>query len=146
MQIHHTEPGDRFEARSKGAAVRDARTRKVGRCGAAVTEHRTRSWHSETGLRALRHRKPAAVTQAGYAYCQIRDTHLSVKSGLGTDLRSPETLNCSTRCVQSPRIGAAPPPNTTFTLLDLHHTGLAAVKDTGQSAVRTQEFHLPIEG
>ena len=68
--------------------VTESATLKPASCGAQVTEQAAKAWHSGTGLRAARHRKPAAVTQAGYAYCQLRITELSVQSRRGHGPRS----------------------------------------------------------
>src|ERR1700726_4776273 len=52
---------------------------EVEGCGAGVTEREPEAWHSGPAFGPLRPRKPAAVTHAGYAYCQLRDTELSVQ-------------------------------------------------------------------
>src|SRR6516164_1996162 len=57
-----------------GNIVTESAALKPAGCGAQVTEQAAKAWHSGTGLRAVRHRKPAAVTQAGYTYCQLRKT------------------------------------------------------------------------
>ena len=61
---------------------------KTARCCAQVTEHRAQAWHSGPACGPCGHRKPAAVTQAGYAYCQLRITELSVQSRRGHGPRS----------------------------------------------------------
>ncbi len=52
-------------------------------CCAPVTEDQAQAWHSGPACGPWGHRKPAAVTQAGYAYCQLRDTKLSVQTRRG---------------------------------------------------------------
>ena len=52
-------------------------------CCSAATEYDRRPWHSVPACGLWGHRTPAAVTQAGYAYCQLRDTQLSVQSRRG---------------------------------------------------------------
>ncbi len=61
---------------------------KTARCCAQVTEHPAQPWHSGPACGPCEHRKPAAVTQAGYAYCQLRITQLSVQSRRGHGPRS----------------------------------------------------------
>jgi hypothetical protein len=38
------------------------------------------------------------VTQAGYAYCQLRDTQLSVQTDVGTDLGATEPIELDGLC------------------------------------------------
>ena len=63
---------------------RDALTRC---CCAGATEDSPQDWHSGPACGPRGRRKPAAVTQAGYAYWQLRDTRTASKTpGTGTDL------------------------------------------------------------
>ncbi len=59
------------------------RGRKSARCCIAATEYRARPWHSRPACGLWGRRTPAAVTQAGYAYCQLRNTRLSVQNRHG---------------------------------------------------------------
>jgi hypothetical protein len=71
-----------------GAARQRPRAHESAGCCAGVTERKAQPWHSGPACGALRHRKPAAVTHAGYAYCQLRDTELSVQFRHGHGPRS----------------------------------------------------------
>jgi len=95
----------------RGEIVTEIAALKPARCGAQVTEQAAKAWHSRTGLRAVRHRKPAAVTQAGYTYCQLRNTRtvstipawartserrsLTISAGVSLRARYAEMLNPS---------------------------------------------------
>ena len=61
-------------ASSSGDAVGTRRARKTAGCCPAATEYDRHHWHSGPACGPRGHRTPAAVTQAGYAYCQLRDT------------------------------------------------------------------------
>src|SRR5215510_40399 len=64
----------------RAVALRLQKTRNAARCCPAATEYDGRPWHSGPACGPWGHRTPAAVTQAGYAYCQLRDTQLSVQT------------------------------------------------------------------
>src|SRR5712691_13068095 len=66
---------------ARGAAF--GQVGKPGRCCSAATEYDRRAWHSGPACGPCGHRTPAAVSQAGYAYCQLRDTQLSVQTRRG---------------------------------------------------------------
>src|SRR5712692_3750376 len=68
-------------AGARGAAF--GQVGKPGRCCSAATEYDRRAWHSGPACGPCGHRTPAAVSQAGYAYCQLRDTQLSVQTRRG---------------------------------------------------------------
>jgi hypothetical protein len=57
--------------------------RKTAGCCSVATEYDGRPWHSVPACGPWGHRTPAAVTHAGYAYCQLRDTQLTVQSRCG---------------------------------------------------------------
>src|SRR4051794_31175755 len=66
-----------------GHTIGAAATRNTAGCCSAVTEYDGRPWHSGPACGPWGPRTPAAVTQAGYAYCQLRDTQLSVQTRPG---------------------------------------------------------------
>ena len=84
---------DRQPASSSGDAVGTRRARKTAGCCPAATEYDRHHWHSGPACGPGGHRTPAAVTQAGYAYCQLRDTPtVSIKPAWARTLenRSPQ--------------------------------------------------------
>jgi hypothetical protein len=70
----------------------------LSHCCGGVTEYDRRCWHSGPACGRCGLRTPAAVTQAGYAYCQLRDTQLSVQTDLGTDLGATEPVGLDGFC------------------------------------------------
>jgi hypothetical protein len=73
---------------------RGSRARNSAGCCSTVTEYRSRAWHSGPACGPLGgHRTPAAVTQAGYAYCQLRDTQPSVQTRHGHEPRATEPVS-----------------------------------------------------
>jgi hypothetical protein len=82
-----TSTGPAFRDRTKGSRLGHAnntgQARKSAACCSVATEYDRRPWHSVPAYGLWGHRTPAAVTQTGYAYCQLRDTQLSVQSRRG---------------------------------------------------------------
>jgi hypothetical protein len=76
-----------FRCRAKGSRFCSAKgvgwARKTAGCCSVATEYDGRPWHSVPACGPWGHRTPAAVTHAGYAYCQLRDTQLTVQSRCG---------------------------------------------------------------
>ena len=78
------------------------------------------------------------MTQAGYAYCQLRDTQLSVQTDVGTDLGATEPIVGRARTPNE-----TPKPNTAIEYGATFLAPLAKLTEPPGSSIGSRTLSVP---